>query len=210
MIRHHTIIVKVKHKVVVVDVLGRFSRTLSEGINFTFPWEYTRYVTWNYTNQEFKQTTLQICQLPDFGQQIDIAPVECATSDEIIVSIDFLIVYKVDDYEKAIFSNDDTMTLLIQQVNKYARILINKHTSKDLRANEKVISEEIILSIQKDWTPKFGLCLTNCEIQNISTDEDTIRRRRQFRDGINSMTQAHIEQAIALGKGKNTVLNKVF
>ena len=109
MIRHHTIIVKVKHKVVLVDIIGRFSRTLSEGINFTFPWERERYVTWNYPNQEFKQTSLTIYQLPDFGQQIDIAPVECATSDEVIVSIDFLIVYKVDNYEKAVFSNSSEL-----------------------------------------------------------------------------------------------------
>ena len=204
------LIVKVNHIVVLVNPIGKFSRVFKEGINFTYPWEFVKHVKWTYSNQDFKQNTLNIYELPIYGQQIDIAPIECATFDELIVSIDFLIVYKVDNAERALFSNEDTLSLLVQQVNKYARILINKYTSKELRANEKTIAEKIVSLISDEWTPKFGLSLTNCEIQNISTDEDTIRRRRQFRDGISPVTQAHIEQAIALGQGKNTVLNKIF
>lgn len=202
LLRLRSFIVPPNHVAVLVNPFGTMSRVLQHGINFLLPWEIRRGVSWTFVDQNFKTQILRLEFLPVVGRQIDIAPIECVTSDDQTVSIDFLIVFKIADAEKAVFQNNDTLALLMQQVTKYARIYINKIPLEKLRAEEVQIAQQIVASIANDWTATYGLCLTVCEVQNVSTDEDTIRRRRQFRDGISAQSQSYIEQAIAFGQGR--------
>jgi membrane protease subunit (stomatin/prohibitin family) len=71
--------------------------------------------------------------------------------------------------------------------------------------------DEIAIAIRKNiaegWTPTYGLALESCEIQSISFDEDTLRRRRQFRDGLSAQEQMRIEQAYALGSNNKKIVS---
>jgi regulator of protease activity HflC (stomatin/prohibitin superfamily) len=209
---YNIIVVSVNRFVVLVTFGRRFSRVLHEGINVKWPWETTTTYCWTFVNQQFQLQRLRLYSLPVTGQQIDIAPFECETKDGHPVSIDVMLVYRVEDAQKATYATEDTLSLLTQQVVKFARRAVVNINRDMVIKNEMSICSRILEGINKDWTPIYGLALETCEIQGISQDEDTIRRRRQMRDGIGKHDQATIEQAYAYSarsgsKGPNVILN---
>lgn len=196
------IIVPVNHVVVLTGFTGQFSRTLSNGFNLRMPFEFVKQANWTYLNQQFKMAKFTAQALPVMDQQIDIAPMECVTQDGETISIDFLLVFRTCSPEKAMFSTNDTLNLLVQQVYKHTRAEFAKVTFKDVRLQESKISQDICTIINTTWTPTYGLGLATCEIQGVSNDADTLRRRRQLRDGISFHDQAEIERAHAFAPSR--------
>ena len=200
------LVVTTNHVVVCATIGRRFTRILKEGFNVKGPIEYTLEFDWTYMDQQYKTHHVTGNQLRLTGVQIDMAPVECKTLDNFDVSVDTLLVYKVSDPQKAMYATQDPLNLLCQQVTKHLRILVKKYKKDDLPNWEVEIGKAVCAEIAKEWTQQYGLALESCEIQNISSDEDTLRRRRQFRDGLSTWERSHIEQAHALsGGGKNTL-----
>lgn len=200
------VIVTTNHVVVCATTGRRFTRIRKEGFQIMNLLEYTLDYDWTYTDQQYKTHHIKGNQLRLTGVQIDMAPMECKTSDNYDVSVDTLLVYKVVDPEKAMYATSDPLNLLCQQVIKHGRVLVKKYKRDDLPNYEDDIGKAICAAIAKEWTPVYGLSLESCEVQNISSDEDTLRRRRQFRDGLSPQERAQIEQAHALSSG--TGINK--
>lgn len=207
------VIVTVNHVVVCATIGRRFTRVLKEGIQFRNILEWPLNYDWSYMDQQYKVHHVRGNQLRLTGVQVDMAPIECKTSDNFEVSVDTLLVYKVVDPEKAMYATLDPLNLLCQQVTKHGRIQVKKYKKDDLPNYEGDIGKAICAEISKEWTPLYGLSLESCEIQGSSFDEDTLRRRRQFRDGLSSYERSHIEQAHALSSGsgaggvRNTLLS---
>ena len=206
------VVVRVNSQVVLTTFARRFSRVLSEGIYFTRPWEIVAEYRWSHVNQEYKTQKTVMTRLPTTGQQVDMAPFECETRDGEPVSVDVMIVYKVADAKTATYATEDPLLLLTQQVNKHVRRVIVTMDKASVTKSEADVAKRVLDIINTEWAPTFGLALEACEIQGISRDEDTIRRRRQLRDGIGKYDQATIEQAYAYsarqgGKGPNVILN---
>jgi regulator of protease activity HflC (stomatin/prohibitin superfamily) len=192
-------IVTVNHVVVCVTFGRRFTRILKEGINTKYPWEIPLEYDWTYTDQQYKTHHVTGTELRITGTStIDLVPIECETTDNHTASVDTLLVYRVADPQKAMFIAHDPLNLLCQQVIKHARNIVSKTKRDDLKRSETDIGEEVCKKIAREWTPLYGLALESCEIQCISFDEDTLRRRRQFRDGLTPMERSRIEQAHAL------------
>jgi regulator of protease activity HflC (stomatin/prohibitin superfamily) len=149
---------------------------------------------WTYTNQDFKVVHLRGDKLRLTDSQMDLAPIECETIDHIVVSLDTLLMYNVEDPCKAMYATEDPLNLLCQQINRCARREVVRYKRDQLAENEELIAKSICEAIAKEWTPIYGLLVKCCEIQNISHDEDTIRRRRQIRDGLSPYEKANAIQ----------------
>lgn len=197
----HFVVVTVNHVVVCASIGRRFTCVLKEGFHVLRILEWPLEFDWSYMDQQYKVHHVRGNQLRLTGVQIDMAPMECKTSDNFEVSVDTLLVYKVVDPEKAMYATLDPLNLLCQQVTKHGRIQVKKYKKDDLPNYEGDIGKAICAEISKEWTPLYGLSLESCEIQGSSFDEDTLRRRRQFRDGLSSYERSHIEQAHALSSG---------
>jgi regulator of protease activity HflC (stomatin/prohibitin superfamily) len=194
-----TKLVSVNHAVVCVTFGRRFTRILKEGVNFILPWEWTLTYNWTYTDQRYVTRHVRGTELRVQGaSQIDLVPIECETADNQVASVDTLLVYRVTDPHKTMFVANDPLNLLCQQVIKHARTLVARIKREDLKRDEADIGVDICKLIAREWTPLYGLALESCEIQCISFDEDTLRRRRQFRDGLSPSERSKIEQAHAL------------
>jgi len=201
-------IIQTNHVVVCASIGRKYSHTMKEGIHFRGLLEYPLSYDWTYTDQQYKTHHITGNELRLTGAQIDMAPFECTTSDNVTISIDTLLVYKVVLPKEAMYATLDPLNLLCQQVIKNARSQIKKYKKDDLSNYESEIGNAICAVIAKDWTPLYGLSLESCEIQNISCDEDTLRRRRQFRDGLSLQERSHIEQAHALSGAKSLIAFK--
>jgi regulator of protease activity HflC (stomatin/prohibitin superfamily) len=199
------VLVTTNHVVVCASLGRRFTRVVKEGFTLLNPLERVLDYDWTYVDQTYKTHHFKGSELRLTGVQIDMAPMECKTIDNFDVSVDTLLVYRVANPEKAMYATSDPLNLLCQQVIKNARIQIKKYKKDDLPNFESEIGKDICAAIAKEWTETYGLSLESCEIQNISSDEDTLRRRRQFRDGLSPQERSHIEQAHALSSGgRNT------
>jgi regulator of protease activity HflC (stomatin/prohibitin superfamily) len=183
------IIVSVNHVVLCHTFGNKFTRILKAGFNIIPPLEWASSFNWSYLDQEYVQ-------------QIDIAPTECETANGVTLSIDTLIVYNVSDPQKAIYVTDDPLNLLCQQVSKYIRAEVQKYESANVKRFESDICAYVSAQIKEQWTPKYGLELASCEIQSVSADDDTIRRRRQLRDGFSARDLVQIERNKMLGQNK--------
>lgn len=191
----HVVIVPKNYVSVCCTWSGGFSRILNEGVNIMRPLEYTSEYCWTYQNQDYDKmerkggTCLRLT-----GDQIDIAPTECKTADNVTLSIDTMIVFNVSNAQKATFVTNDPLNLLCQQVSKYIRNEVQKYERAKIQSCESDIAATVCAAIKDNWTPTYGLELKSCEIQSISDDEDTIRRRRQMRDGFSAKDCAEIER----------------
>lgn len=196
------ILVAAGHVVVTRGWNDQVRRVLKEGFHVLVPLEWAARYEWTFPNQEFGTTELSGCQIRTMGvQAIDMVPFECETADNTTVSVDTLLEYRVQNPEKAMMVAHNPLNLLCQQVIRSIRGGVVKYKRDALARNEQEIARAACVIIAKEWTPVYGLEVTRCEIQNISSDEDTIRRRRQFRDGLTFEERSRIEQAHALGGG---------
>lgn len=181
-------IVPTNHVVVCGTFGNSFTRTIKEGFNILWPFEGGLLYKWSYLDQNYKTHTIEGELIRLRGSQIDMSPFECTSSDGKVVSLDTLLIYNVFDPKLSIYACEDPLNLLCQQVIRYARREIINISFGNLTRSEEAISEKICKAIKEDFGAKYGLTLESCEIQNISVDEDTLRRRRQLRDGLNDIT----------------------
>lgn len=187
-------------------VTGKFTRILKEGYNLLQPLEYVKTTHWTYVDQRYEINDVIMQTLPVLGSQIDIAPIECQTSDNQVVSIDTLVVYRVHDPQKAMYMSEDPLNLLYQQIISGIRKQVVQYQHDALTRNETNICKAILTQIAEEWTPTYGLAIERLEIQGISFDDDTIRRRRQFRDGLGAYERVAVEKNLALkGSGVKMV-----
>jgi len=175
------------------------SRVLKSGIHWMHPLESAHYHTWTYLDQQFKTRYISSYYLPTVGAQLDLAPVECVTADDHTISLDMFLMYFVADGPKAVSRTTDPLILLCQQTVESAREHVAKYTLAQLSRNNADICKAIVEDVARDWTPTYGLALERCQIQAISSDDETIARRRKMRDGWSPKDCAAYENAQAYG-----------
>ena len=95
--------------VVALTRFGKFSRLLTQGLHARIPYlESVYYVNWgNIANKEG-------CYIELTEQIIDTKPKECHTKDNVPVTIDAAIYWRIIDVAKALFEVDILQSLLKQ------------------------------------------------------------------------------------------------
>ncbi len=180
-------------------------RVLKDGIYILSPLEQVHFHRWSYQDQCYVTRYVAGDTLPTCGTQVDIAPIECLSSDNQPVSLDPMLVYLVSDSAKAVIRSADPLLLLCQQVAMYARQHVALWEAAQVSKQSRGIGKAIVEDIAREWTKDYGLALERCEIQSISTDEETIRRRRKMRDGLSMSECTRLEEAEAYAGVKTRV-----
>lgn len=182
-------------------ITGAFGRVLKEGFHVVSPLEYSAGYSWTFPTQDFGVARFEGTALRVEGDEhIDMVPFECETADGAVVSVDTLLVWRVENPQAAMTHAHDPLNLLCQQIIAQLTEQVNSLKRANLARNRRDIAAKACTAIARDWTPTYGLRVVSCEIQAISHDEETLARRRKMRDGMTPQDLAKIERARALGQ----------
>lgn len=137
----------------VVFQLGRYSRTLQPGLNFIIPViEYTRVVDMRISTN-------------------DIPKQQVITKDNVPVSINGVVYFKVVDAQTAVIKVQNYLYAISQYAQAALRDVVGGMTFDDLLAERQKIGSEIESVIEKE-AKNWGLEVTAIKIQDVDMPED--------------------------------------
>ncbi len=137
----------------VVFQLGKYSRTLQPGLNFIIPViEYARVVDMRISTN-------------------DIPKQQVMTKDNVPVSINGVVYFKVTDAQTAIIKVQSYIYAISQYAQAALKDVVGGMTLDDLLAERQKIGDEIENVIQKE-AAKWGLEVTAIKIQDVEIAED--------------------------------------
>ena len=137
----------------IVFTLGRFSRTLTPGLNFILPLlEWTRTIDMRVLTR-------------------DIPKQQVITKDNVPVTINGVIYFRVLKAETAILAVQDYNYAISQYAQAALRDVVGGMTFDDLLAERKIIGEEIEKIVAKE-SANWGLEVSNIKIQDVDVPEE--------------------------------------
>ena len=137
----------------IVFTLGRFSRTLSPGLNFIIP-----FVEWTRTIDMRVLTR-------------DIPKQQVITKDNVPVTINGVIYFRVLKAETAILVVQDYNYAISQYAQAALRDVVGGMTFDDLLAERQIIGEEIEKIVAKE-SANWGLDVSSIKIQDVDVPEE--------------------------------------
>jgi regulator of protease activity HflC (stomatin/prohibitin superfamily) len=178
---------------------GSVARELKEGWHLLGLTEFVITYRWTYTDQTYTQRVEEGHEMRVANAlQIDMVPFECKTNDGKSVVVDTMFTWHVFNPTAAACTAPDVLQLLCQQIISQIRNQVAHYKEANLTRNEREIAALACKAIANDWTPKYGLEVVTCEVQNISADDETVRFHRNRRNGLQPHDIARIEHAHAL------------
>ncbi|MDD5668547.1 MAG: SPFH domain-containing protein [Candidatus Omnitrophica bacterium] len=137
----------------VIFQLGKYSRTLQPGLNFIIPLiEYSRVIDMRISTN-------------------DIPKQQVITKDNVPVSINGVVYYKVVDAQTAVIKVQSYMYAVSQYAQAALRDVVGGMTLDDLLAERQKIGDEIEVIIQKA-AASWGLEVTAIKIQDVDMPEE--------------------------------------
>ncbi len=142
-----------QYQTAIVFTLGRFSRTLNPGLNFILPlFEWT--------------TTVDMRVLTR-----DIPKQQVITKDNVPVTINGVVYFKVLKAETAIIEVQDYLYAISQYAQAALRDVVGGMTFDDLLAERQKIGDEIRQIVEKE-SANWGLEVVTIKIQDVDVPED--------------------------------------
>ncbi|MEK6941314.1 MAG: slipin family protein [archaeon] len=140
----------------VVFSLGRLDRTLQPGINFVFP-------------------VIEATKIIDMRiLTIDIPRQQAITKDNVPVSINGVLYFKVMDASKAIINVQDYTYAVSQYAQTALRDVIGQMSLDEILAERKQVGEQIEKMVDVE-SEAWGIKVTNIKMQDIDMPEDLKR-----------------------------------
>lgn len=137
----------------VVFQLGKYSRTLNPGLNFIIPiLEYARVIDMRISTH-------------------DIPEQQVITKDNVPVSINGVVYFKVEDAQTAVIKVQNYTYAVSQYAQAALRDVVGGMTLDDLLAERQKIGDEIEEIIQKE-AKAWGLQVTAIKLQDVNMPED--------------------------------------
>lgn len=137
----------------VVFQLGRYSRTLNPGLNFIIPiLEYARVIDMRISTH-------------------DIPEQQVITKDNVPVSINGVVYFKVENAETAVIKVQNYTYAVSQYAQAALRDVVGGMTLDELLAERQKIGDEIEDIIQKE-AKAWGLQVTSIKLQDVNMPED--------------------------------------
>ncbi len=137
----------------IVFTLGRFTRTLSPGLNFIVP-----FIEWT--------TTVDMRVLTR-----DIPKQQVITKDNVPVTINGVVYFKVLDASTAIIKVQDYLYAISQYAQAALRDVVGGMTFDNLLAERQIIGEEIEKIVRKE-SAAWGLEVVTIKIQDVDVPEE--------------------------------------
>ncbi len=120
----------------VIERFGTYSRTLQSGINLVVPIadQYHRYRWTNFTSNGQKKRDAYAAPLLDMrsGRVLDIPASECLTRDEMQVTLDGILYYRVTNVVDATYKNQDPTDMIATIAQQALRNAASTRTLKEL------------------------------------------------------------------------------
>lgn len=135
--------------VVIVERLGQYHRTLQPGWNFMIPFV------------DFARAKVSTKQ-----QILDIEPQSVITQDNVKISIDNVIFYKVMDGKDAIYNIESYRSGIIYSTITNMRNIVGNMTLDEVLSGRDKINQEL-LQVVDEITDAYGIKILSVEIKNI-------------------------------------------
>jgi regulator of protease activity HflC (stomatin/prohibitin superfamily) len=140
----------------VLFTLGKYSRILNPGINILIP-----------LIQTYKKVDIRI-------KTIDIPKQEVMTADNVPVSVNAVVYFKVSSPQKAVLDIQDYVYAVSQYAQTALRDVIGGGSLDELLQNREKIAETIESIVDKETDP-WGIDVTSIKIQDVELPADLKR-----------------------------------
>jgi regulator of protease activity HflC (stomatin/prohibitin superfamily) len=147
------IVVVPEQKAYVVEFLGKYRRTLGSGLHILVP---------------FLERIAYRHQLKE--DVIDVEPQVCITSDNVQVTVDGILYYKIFDPALASYGIDDYRFATVQLAKTTMRSEIGKIELDRSFAEREVINDNIVKAVDEATDP-WGIKVTRYEVRSITPSE---------------------------------------
>ena len=138
-----------------VERLGRYHRTLEAGLHLIFP------------IVESVRSSVSILE-----RQLDTRRISTITLDNVTISIDLAILYRINDSSRAFYRVLDVDQAIQTTVIGMVRSVIGKTDLDGVQSNRRELSDAIeneLRSVSQEW----GIVLTRVEIIDVEVDSET-------------------------------------
>lgn len=148
-------------EVKIVERLGKYNRTLNPGLNFIIPFI------------ECTRKTISTRQ-----QILDIPPSDMITADNVSVTVDAVVFYKVEDPYKAVYGIENYTNAVAYTTITNLRAAIGELSLDEALSERKTINQKL-LSVVDEVTNEWGLKVLSVEIKNIQLPDALDRSMQQ-------------------------------
>ena len=172
--------------------LGRFSTTMTPGLNVVIP-----------IFQTYEKVDIRV-------KTVDVPKQDCITKDNVSVNVDAVAYYYVFDIKKAILDVEDFYYAISQLSQTTMRDVVGEVTLDELLANRDAISDKIRTIIDKASDP-WGLKVERVELKHIELPEDMKRimareaEAEREKRGIIIKAQGEVEASQNLAKAASVL-----
>ncbi|AAK79028.1 regulator of protease activity HflC (stomatin/prohibitin superfamily) [Clostridium acetobutylicum] len=182
--------------VYVVERLGQFHRTLQPGWNIVIPFaDFTR----------AKVSTKQ--------QILDIQPQSVITKDNVKISIDNVIFYKVMNARDAIYNIESYKSGIIYSTITNMRNIVGNMTLDEVLSGRDIINQEL-LKVVDEITDAYGIKILSVEIKNIippaEIQQAMEKQMRAERDKRATILQAEGQKQAQIAKAEGEKQGKIL
>lgn len=154
----------------IVERLGLFNRVLYPGFHVILrPFETLKEFNWSYRGQDGRLRFLKATQISFDDCQLDIPPLECYTEDQIKVSFDGVLYYRIIDFQKVAYGTDDVLNLLYQLANQAIRHVLSQKKSPQLQGFDNEIGSQITQYVNEQLKDR-GIACIKFLVQNTKID----------------------------------------
>ena len=160
---------------VVVTLFGKYHKTAYQGLHFKVP--FTRLYRINNWGDVANKDRGKYSLIELTEQITDTRPKECHTRDNVSVTIDASIYWKIIDVKKALFEVDALPASLRDTCLNALRAEIGKLSLDEVLTARQNLSE-IIASGLIDVSSSWGISVSRVEIQELKTSDETAEAMR--------------------------------
>ncbi|MDD5031749.1 MAG: SPFH domain-containing protein [Patescibacteria group bacterium] len=136
--------------------MGRFSGIMEPGWRIVIP-----------VFQTYRNVDIRV-------KAVDVPDQKAITKDNVSVSVNAVIYYKVSDAQKAFIEVEDFRYAISQYAQTTMRNIVGEATLDELLANREKIAERIREIVDKE-TDEWGLKVSNVELKDVSLPEEMER-----------------------------------
>jgi regulator of protease activity HflC (stomatin/prohibitin superfamily) len=147
------IVIVPEQKAYVVEMLGKYRKTLGSGLHLRIP--FVERVAYRHQLKE---------------DVIDVEPQVCITSDNVQVTVDGILYYKIFDPVLASYGIDDYRFATVQLAKTTMRSEIGKIELDKSFAEREVINDNIVKAVDEATDP-WGIKVTRYEVRSITPSE---------------------------------------
>ena len=164
---------------VIIERFGKYARTQTAGINFRIPFlEKIKAVPPSWRQIAHKNGW----QIELTEQITDTPPRECFTKDNVKVTVDATVYWRIVDARKAVYEIDELINVIEDIPLNALRSNIGNLELDQVLSDRQALNEKIAAQLS-DSATKWGIQFTRVEIQELKADKDVEKAMRQQLEG---------------------------